>query len=105
MKPLMNINASCFMNTVLQSLFTCKQFNNEVLKSLAANKDKTIANAVIRAYCLLSTPLVTDQTVRVDAFVQAIRTEDARWKGMCDSLEFLEYILNALEQITGSSLC
>jgi ubiquitin C-terminal hydrolase len=101
----MNVNASCFMNTVLQSLFTSKHFNNEVLRSLAQDKSKTIANTVISAYCLLSKSLVMDHTVKVQDFVNTIRSVDSRWNGMCDSFEFLEYILNELEQLTGSSLC
>ncbi len=97
MKPLINVNASCFMNTVLQSLFTSKHFNTEVLKSLAQDKSKTLANPVIGAYCLASKSLVMDSTVRVYDFVNTIRSTDSRWNGMCDSFEFLEYILNELE--------
>lgn len=60
MKGLNNINASCFMNTVLQGLFASQPFNDEVLRALAVDKTKTLANPVICAYCLVSKSLVMD---------------------------------------------
>ena len=42
MKPLLNVGASCFMNTTLQSLFASSYFNSEVLKALAADREATL---------------------------------------------------------------
>ena len=54
---------------------------------------------------MLSKSLVSDPVARVEDFVNAIRKHDNRWNGMCDSLEFLEFLIDRLERLVESSIC
>lgn len=104
MKPLQNVGASCFINTVLQSLFASKQFNKVLISQLQTNKESVLSNPVLGPYCVLSKSLVNDQFVKVGDFVSAVRKHNSRWEGMCDSFEFLEYLIDQLEEMAGVNL-
>lgn len=92
------------MNTVVQSLFVSKQFNDAVLQALNREREKTLQNPVIGAYCHLSKSLVGDKSPAVHRFVESVRGSSARWVGMCDSFEFLEYVLEHLEALSGVNI-